>query len=53
MISRALEHVKAGHEGFALREMALCWASWTIASMENAGPGWRGGNRGLFSWKPL
>ncbi len=53
MIGRALEHVKAGHEGFALREIALCWASWTIASMENAGPGWRGGNRGLFSWKPL
>lgn len=53
MINKALEQVKAGHEGFALREMALCWASWTIASMENAGPGWRGGNRGLFSWKPL
>jgi reductive dehalogenase len=53
IINKALEQVKAGHEGFALREMSLCWASWTIASMENAGPGWRGGNRGLFSWKPL
>jgi len=53
LISRALEHVKGGHEGLSLREMALCWASWTIASMENVGPGWRGGNRGLFSWKPL
>jgi len=53
IIKKALEQVKAGHEGFALREMALCWASWTIASMENAGPGWRGGNRGIFSWKPL
>lgn len=53
LINKAVEQIKTGHEGHGLREMALCWASWTIASMENAGPGWRGGNRGLFSWTPL
>lgn len=53
LINRAVEQIKTGHEGHGLREMALSWASWTVASMENAGPGWRGGNRGLFSWTPL
>jgi len=53
MLERAVEQIQNGRPGHSLREMALCWASWTIAAMDEAGQGWRSGNDGLFSWRPL
>lgn len=53
LTQRALQQIRSRNPGHALRETSLCWASWTLASLENVGPGWREGNRGLFSWAPL
>jgi len=50
---RALQQIRSRNPGHSLRETSLCWASWTLASLENVGPGWREGNRGLFSWTAL
>jgi reductive dehalogenase len=53
LLGRAVEQIQGGRPGHSLREMALCWASWTIAVMDDMGQGWRSGNDGLFKWKPL
>ena len=53
MLERAVEQIQNGRPGYSLREMALSWASWTIAAMDEAGQGWRSGNDGLFNWRPL
>ena len=53
LLGRAVEQIQGGRPGHSLREMALCWASWTIAAMDDMGQGWRSGNDGLFNWKPL
>lgn len=53
LLGKAVEQIQGKRPGHSLREMALCWASWTIAAMDDMGQGWRSGNDGLFNWKPL
>jgi len=39
LLGRAVEQIQSKRPGHSLREMALCWASWTIAAMDDMGQG--------------
>ncbi len=51
MLNSALKHLRTGKKG--LVDLSLGHSAWTCAEYNDISWGWREGNRGVFSWKPI